>query len=233
MISSISPVCVNRSYVPNFRGELPPQSTNYEKSEQKSGKSWMLWTGLAALAAGGIYHATRGKAGKEVTDAAISATKQAASGKHIPQTISFNRPEDKKFLGKIQQKIDKEWMLLKELPSGEYVKRGNSYVPATNSDECLIKLIRKSKGCSYDLVEKWDYFKNGKVVHKSIKMDEKGKVIQYQSGNYIVGISNNANGVDIVSCNIPKGAGTLAYSEAILLGEFTFRQRYKKSVNIL
>lgn len=65
MINSVSPVSLNKVA---FKGETPEQKLQEKESEKQSNKSWMLWTGLAALGAAGIYVATRGKKGSETVE---------------------------------------------------------------------------------------------------------------------------------------------------------------------
>ena len=65
MINSVSPVNVNKVA---FKGEIPEHKLQEKESEKQSSKSWMLWTGLAALGAVGIYLATRGKKGAETVE---------------------------------------------------------------------------------------------------------------------------------------------------------------------
>ena len=74
MINSVSPVNVNKVA---FKAEIPEHKLEEKESEKQSSKSWMLWTGLAALGAVGIYLATRGKkASESVEKAAENATEQ-------------------------------------------------------------------------------------------------------------------------------------------------------------
>lgn len=69
MLDSISPICVNK--VP-FKGSIQeqksPEKQTEKQTEKQSDKSWMLWTGLAALGAVGVYFATRGKKGAETVE---------------------------------------------------------------------------------------------------------------------------------------------------------------------
>lgn len=73
MMNSISPVSVNKVA---FKGEMP-EKVQEKEAEKQSSKSWMLWTGLAALGAVGVYLATRGKKGAETVEkGAENATEQ-------------------------------------------------------------------------------------------------------------------------------------------------------------
>ena len=65
MINSVSPVSINKIV---FKGEIPEQKVQEKEAEKQSSKSWMLWTGLAALGAVGVYLATRGKKGAETVE---------------------------------------------------------------------------------------------------------------------------------------------------------------------
>lgn len=72
-MNSISPVSVNKVA---FKGEMP-EKVQEKEAEKQSSKSWMLWTGLAALGAVGVYLATRGKKGAETVEkGAENATEQ-------------------------------------------------------------------------------------------------------------------------------------------------------------
>ena len=74
MLNSISPVSMNKVA---FKGEIPEQKLQEKEAEKQSSKSWMLWTGLAALGAVGVYLATRGKKGTETIEkGAENATEQ-------------------------------------------------------------------------------------------------------------------------------------------------------------
>ena len=88
MLDSISPICVNKV---TFKGQIPEQKYSENQSETQSDKSWMLWTGLAALGALGIYLAARGKkasesverttekAAEQIKDMAVDAFKKAGN----------------------------------------------------------------------------------------------------------------------------------------------------------
>ena len=72
MLNSISSISQNKV---TFKGELSDKTKteNQEVAQHKS-KSWMLWTGLAALGAVGIYIATRGEKGSNALEDAAGKT---------------------------------------------------------------------------------------------------------------------------------------------------------------
>jgi len=161
MISSISPVCVNRSYAPNFKGAVlqrtevsqtkPEENSSKKILEQsrKNARDGIIFGGLLTLVAGAIvFWVTRGKEKGIISKAANDAANQSRKvrGKVPRPIIKSNLPEAKKCLSKIQQKVDGEWKLLETLPSGSYVKKGQSYVPAANSDANYIVIDRISDG---------------------------------------------------------------------------------------
>lgn len=73
MLSSISQVNTNKIELPpSFNGGNNKDTR--QPVERQNSKSWMLWTGLAALGAVGIYLATRGKGGVKTVEKAAQKT---------------------------------------------------------------------------------------------------------------------------------------------------------------
>ena len=77
MLNSISPISQNKVA---FKGDTfdKTKAENQEVAQNKN-KSWMLWTGPAALGAVGIYIATKGKGGSEATEKASETAQDIAT----------------------------------------------------------------------------------------------------------------------------------------------------------
>lgn len=93
MLSPISQVNINKiELLPSFKGENNTETR--QPVEQQNSKSWILWTGLAALGAVGIYLATRGKGGvKTVEEVAQKTSSNVENVGKVPNQTPNKAPD--------------------------------------------------------------------------------------------------------------------------------------------
>ena len=113
MINSVSPVNVNKI---TFKGGSIAPKFQEKESEKQSSKSWMLWTGLAALGAVGIYLATRGKKGSETVEKTSEAGQNIAASaseavKDQAAKVLDKLPSRKEVLESLGVKLNNEKLL--------------------------------------------------------------------------------------------------------------------------
>lgn len=114
MLNSISPINQNKvAFKGNFIDK--PQDKGQEVTQDKN-KSWMLWTGLAALGAVGIYIATKGKGGSNAAEktsetAQDIATKATDSVKEEAKKVLEKLPSRKEVLESLGVKLNDEKLL--------------------------------------------------------------------------------------------------------------------------
>lgn len=127
MLNSISPISQNKVA---FKGDtLDKTKTENQEVAQNKNKSWMLWTGLAALGAVGIYIATKGKGASEATEKASEAgqdiaTKATDSVKEEAKKVLEKLPSRKEVLESLGIKLNDEKFLtvMKKGPDGKEVE---------------------------------------------------------------------------------------------------------------
>lgn len=219
---AISPIN-NVNNIRNLSFGENKEKQDTEKKPQISPQTKVIvGTGLAALAAFGIYIATRGRT-KVKPNTNINKPVQPQQVKLTDeQLIDFN-VENKKFLNKVQEKFKTEWEQLKKLEDGKYVKKDNKYVPANENDSNYVEVKHISKGLSYNSVTE---FKNGKLK-RVITIDDKDLLKSYQSSDGRV-VARCVNGEDFVSTNLVKSENDTAFNVAQKCGEPYFKRRYKK-----
>ncbi len=114
MLNAISPISQNKVA---FKGDtLDKTKTENQEVAQNKNKSWMLWTGLAALGAVGIYIATKGKGGSEATEKASEAaqdiaTKATDAVKEEANKVLEKLPSRKEVLESLGVKLNDEKFL--------------------------------------------------------------------------------------------------------------------------
>lgn len=221
---AISPINSVNNNIRNLSfGESQEKTSAESKSKLSTETKVLIGTGLAALAAIGIYIATRGKT-KVKPNANLNNPVQPKPIKLTDeQLIDFN-VENKKFLNKIQEKFKSEWKALKNLEDGKYVKKKGKYVPAAEDDINYIEIKHQSKGLSYNSVEE---YKNG-TLKRAITIDNKDSIKSYQSNNGRI-VARCANGEDFVSTNLKKSKNSNAFNIAQKYGESYFNTHYAKS----
>ena len=201
-------------------GENKEKPDTEKKSQISTQTKVIVGTSLAALAAVGIYIATRGRT-KVKPNTNINKPVQPQQVKLTDeQLIDFN-VENKKFLNKVQEKFKTEWEQLKKLEDGKYVKKDNKYVPANENDSNYVEVKHISKGLSYNSVTE---FKNGKLK-RFITIDDKDLLKSYQSSDGRV-VARCVNGEDFVSTNLVKSENDTAFNIAQKYGKRYFNTHY-------
>ena len=219
---AISPINNVNNNIKNLSfGENNEKPDTEKKSQISTQSKVLIGTGLAALAAVGIYIATRGRT-KVKPNANINKPVQQQVKLPDEKLIDFNT-ENKKFLNKVQEKFKAEWEQLKKLEDGKYVKKDGKYVPASEDDINYVEVRQMSKGLSYNSVTE---FKNGKLK-RVVTIDDKDLLKSYQSGDGRI-VARCANGEDFVSTNLAKSENDTAFNVAQKCGEPYFKRHYKK-----
>ena len=218
---AISPISSVNKNIRNLSfGENQENTGAENKPKMSTQTKALIGAGLAALAAVGIYIATRGKTKvKPNVNNPIPASQQKLTDE---QLIDFNA-ENKKFFAKVQEKIKTEWEQLKNLEDGKYVKKDGKYVPATENDLDYIDVRHMSEGLSYNSIAQ---YKNGKYKRTFI-IDNIDALDSYQSNDGRV-VLRCFVGDDLVSTNLKKSQNSLAFDVARAYGKNYFNSLYVK-----
>ena len=190
MLDSISPISINK--VP-FKGSIQeqksPEKQTEKQTEKQSDKSWMLWTGLAALGAVGVYFATRGKKGAETVE---KGAENAAEQIKDIAVDAFKKAGNKFENGKAKLANGEAYTgnLTQKLKDGKTV-------------------VREYKNGMLEKVSKMDGEKV--VVSKSYTYDDKGMLTRIVDNNKDV--FNN----DIFNASIDNGFKTIKTSKSTIV----------------
>lgn len=153
MLSSISQVNTNKV-------ELPPSfkdgnnTDTRQPVERQNSKSWMLWTGLAALGAVGVYLATRGKGGVK--------TVEKATPKKTPSNVKNAGKVPSQTPNKVPDKVPADGIVsaTKEFTGDDAINKLNeayksgkihmyAYIPKNRKDCVVVVNDCNSKGAHY------------------------------------------------------------------------------------
>lgn len=220
---AVSPINNLNNNIRNLSfGENQEKPNTKNKSKLSTETKVLIGAGLTALAAVGIYIATRGRTKVKpninvknpITSSQVKLTDE--------QLIDFNA-ENKKFLNKVQEKFKTDWEQLKKLDDGKYVKKDGKYVPANENDLNYVEVSHMNKGLSYNSVTQ---YKNGKLK-RTITIDDKDLLKSYQSSDGRI-VARCSNGEDFVSSNLEKSENDTAFNVAQKCGEPYFKRHYKK-----
>lgn len=220
---AISPVSSVNNNIRNLSfGESNEKTITENKPKLSTETKVIIGTGLAALAAVGIYIATRGRT-KVKPNANIKNPVNLSQVNHTDEQLIDFKPANKKFLNKVQEKFKTEWEQLKKLEDGKYIKKDGKYVSATEDDLNYVEVRHMSKGLSYNSVTE---YKNGKLK-RTITIDDKDLLKSYQSSDGRI-VARCANGEDFVSSNLKKSKSSTAFDVAKQYGERYFKNHYQK-----
>lgn len=159
MLSPISQVNINKiELLPSFKGENNTETR--QPVEQQNSKSWILWTGLAALGAVGIYLATRGKGGvKTVEEVAQKTSSNVENVGKVPNQTP-NKALDKvpsQKPNKVPEKASADGVVyltgddaINKLNEAYKAGKTNmyAYIPKNRTD-CVVVVERNSNGTHY------------------------------------------------------------------------------------
>ena len=153
-----------------------PQDKGQEVTQDKN-KSWMLWTGLAAIGAVGIYIATKGKGGSNAAEktsetAQDIATKATDSVKEEAKKVLEKLPSRKEVLESLGIKLNDEKFLtvmkkgadgkeVEELYSGTYSYTARNGVNIKKTIESGVVSRREmftQKTIDYPVIKDYEYF---------------------------------------------------------------------------